>query len=568
MPNTAATNQNMERHFFRASAADFKKIPGSPIAYWVSDSVRKIFSYPPIESITISDGQNKTGNNDKFVRSHWEVSKNCVGIKMRWFFYAKGGGFRRWFGNLDDVIDWSEDARLHYRKDHVCRIIPEYLWYKKGITWGLISSAKPSFRLLPSDATFDVGGSSIFFKDDDDITYTLGLLNTHFALNILKISNPTLNFQVKNIREIPFASVIDKNIIEESVKSVIALSKTDWNSYETSWDFATLPLLQSEYHQPTLKDTYTKLREHWQEMTLEMQRLEEENNRIFIDAYGLQDELTPDVPLEEITLTCNPRYRYSGKKSDEELEALLLADTLKELISYAVGCMMGRYSLDEAGLVYAESQNQGFDHSKYKTFPADDDGIVPIMDMDWFEDDAAKRFVEFIKTAWTQEKLNENLKFIADILNPKSNESPENIIRQYFSSSFFKDHLRTYKKRPIYWLFSSGKQKAFEALVYLHRYNESTLARMRANYVTPLQGNINARIEFMEHEKNSSAAASSQRKIQKEIDALKKKQLELKAFDDELRHFADMKISLDLDDGVKVNYSRFGNLLADKKVVV
>ena len=302
-------------------------------------------------------------------------------------------------------------------------------------------------------------------------------------------------------------------------------------------------------------------------MTLEMQQLEEENNRIFIEAYGLQDELTPDVPLSEITLTCNPHYRYGGNKSEEELESLLLTDTIKELISYAIGCMMGRYSFDHPGLIYAHSGNIDFDPSKYKTFPADDDGIIPIMDQEWFPDDATNRFVEFLKVAWSPETLDENLKFVADSLKPKRNETPIETIRRYLSTSFFKDHLKTYKKRPIYWLFSSGKQKAFECLVYLHRYNESTLSRMRSTYVTPLQGNFSSRLEFLQNEKDAASTASAKNKFQKEIDQLKKKQAELSKFDDELRHYADMKISLDLDDGVKVNYGKFGKLLAEKNAI-
>ena len=298
-----------------------------------------------------------------------------------------------------------------------------------------------------------------------------------------------------------------------------------------------------------------------------MQRLEKENNRIFIDAYGLQDELTPDVPLSEITLTCNPHYRYGGNKTEEELEVLLLTDTMKELISYAIGCMMGRYSLDHPGLIYAHGGNIGFDPSKYTTFPADEDGIVPVMDQDWFPDDATNRFVQFLKTAWPPETLDDNLKFVAGALKPKNNEASIETIRRYLSAGFFKDHLRTYKKRPIYWLFSSGKHKAFECLVYLHRYNESTLSRMRSAYVTPLQGHFSARIEFLQTEKDAATTASAQRKIQKELETLKKKQTELRRFDDNLRHHADMKIALDLDDGVKVNYGEFGDLLAETKAV-
>ena len=375
-----------------------------------------------------------------------------------------------------------------------------------------------------------------------------------------------MHFHVGYFNSLPCA-LIENSIVQDIVDTLILNSKSNFDAYETSWNFAILPLLLPDHHQLTLRATYDNIRDHWQAMTLEMQRLEKENNRIFIDAYGLQNELTPDVSLSEITLTCNPYYRYNGSKTEAELETLLLTDTIEELISYAIGCMMGRYSLDEPGLIYAHSGNIGFEPSKYKTFPADDDGIIPIIDMPWFADDAANRFVEFMKVAWSPETLVENLKFVADSLNPKRNEDPTDTIRKYLSVGFFKDHLKTYKKRPIYWLFSSGKQKAFECLVYLHRYNESTLSRMRSLYVTPLQGNIRSRIEFLDNEQKAATSASGQRKFQKEIDMLKKKQTELAKFDDELRHYADMRISLDLDDGVKVNYSKFGNLLAEVKAI-
>jgi len=229
--------------------------------------------------------------------------------------------------------------------------------------------------------------------------------------------------------------------------------------------------------------------------------------------------------------------------------------------------MMGRYSLDHPGLIYAHSGNIDFDPFKYPSFPADDDGIIPVLDQEWFPDDATNRFIEFLKIAWSPETLEENFRFTADSLKPKTNESPTDTIRRYLSTSFFKDHLKTYKKRPIYWLFSSGKQRSFECLVYLHRYNESTLSRMRSAYVTPLQGHFTIRIEFLQKEKDAAKTASVQRKIQKEIERLKKKLTELRTFDDELRHYADMKIALDLDDGVKVNYGNFGGLLAETKAV-
>jgi type II restriction/modification system DNA methylase subunit YeeA len=281
-----------------------------------------------------------------------------------------------------------------------------------------------------------------------------------------------------------------------------------------------------------------------------MQELETENNRLFIEAYGLQDELSPEVPEDQITLA----------RADREKDC-------QRLISYAIGCAMGRYSLDEPGLIYAHSGNVGFDPTRYKTFPADADGILPITDELWFEDDAAERIREFLIAVWGRETVEENMAWLADSLGKKGSETPEETIRRYLSASFFKDHLQTYKKRPIYWLFSSGKQKAFEALVYLHRYHEGTLARMRGEYVVPLTARMLARIDLLQKDADAASSASARNKIGKQIESLKKKHLELLAFDEKLRHYADMRITLDLDDGVKANYGRFGDLLAEVKAV-
>ena len=278
--------------------------------------------------------------------------------------------------------------------------------------------------------------------------------------------------------------------------------------------------------------------------------LEEQNNRLFIEAYGLQDELSPEVPEDQITL-----YR-----PDRE-------EDIKRLISYAIGCMMGRYSLDQPGLIYAHNGNEGFDASQYKTFPADQDGIIPVTDTAWFDDDAANRVTEFIGTAWPKEHLEENVKFVAESLGPKKGESSRDTIRRYLSQGFFKHHTKMYKKRPIYWLFSSGKQRAFECLVYLHRYNEGTLSRMRTEYVIPLQGKIDARIEQLADDIDAATSTSHSNKLQKERSKLIKQQTELRTFDEKLRHYADQRISLDLDDGVKVNYGKFGDLLAEVKAV-
>lgn len=562
-----------------ASAADFKKIPGSPIAYWASKTVRELFySSQSLQNLSPTKDGITTGNNDLYIKLWHEVNILDVGFgylsrdaalrsNQKWFPYSKGGDFRKWYGNFEYLVNWENDGFeiVNFPKSYPRN--KDY-YFKKGITWTLLSSGNAfGVRLLPGGAIFDVNSKCSFPLVADDLNKLLAILTSKVTYEMLKVLNPTMAFQAGDVGKVPIISSLSSICASNSEKA-IEITKSDWDSYEISWDFTMLSLFQPHHYQSNLKSTYAILRNHWRKnMILEMQRIEEENNRIIIEAYGLKKELTPDVPLAEITLTCNPYYRYGGNKTEEELETLLLTDTMKELISYAMGCMMGRYSLDEPGLIYAHSGNIDFDKSKYKTFPSDDDGIVPIMDLDWFSDDAANRFVEFLKVAWPPETLTENLKFVADTLKPKSNESPIDTIRRYFSTGFFKDHLKTYKKRPIYWLFSSGKHKAFECLVYLHRYNESTLSRMRSSYVTPLQGKFSASLEYLQHEKNSATTASAQRKIQKEMDGLKKKQAELSAFDDELRHYADMKISLDLDDGVKVNYGKFGNLLAEVKTI-
>ncbi len=563
--------------FFNASAADFKKIPGSPVAYWVGESVKNVFSNLPSLSFSghACSGL-QTGNNELYLRQWYEVNYQTIGYefsnindaqhsKFRWFPHKKGGTFRRWYGNCDYIINWNDSGQSIKNNPSARPQNTEY-WFKEAVTWSHTSSGAFSARYSQKGYTFNVEGPSFFSENSYS---ALGYFCSSVALYLMQLMNPTLHFLVGCVSKLPYSQLSDTfiNKIESIVEQLIRSTRQDWDSYETSWDFTTLPLLNPDHHTTYLKTTYTTLRNQWQQTTLEMQRLEEENNSIFIEAYCLEDELTPDVPLHEITLTCNPHYRYAQGKTEEEYETLLLTDTMKELISYAMGCMMGRYSLDEPGLIYAHSGNEGFDPTRYNTFPADDDGILPIMDMEWFDDDATAQFITFMKTAWPADSLDDNLKFIADTLKPKAAESPEQTIRRYLSTTFFKDHMKMYKKRPIYWLFSSGKQRAFECLVYLHRYNETTLSRMRSKYVTPLQGNIVARLEYLGREKDAATTASAQKKLQKKIDLFRSKQTELQAFDDELRHYADMKISLDLDDGVKVNYGKFGNLLAQKKAI-
>ena len=569
--------------FFEATQDEFKKIPGSPIAYWVSKRVREVFNEgTSFEENAMPRQGLGTTNNDCFVRFWWEVpyQRICLGARdaieakqsgMKWFPYSKGGGFRKWFGNECDLVNWENDGQeirfaLKNKNPNIPRSEKHY--FKEGLTWGLITSAEFSARYTTKGAIFDVGGSKAFPSLDFQMAL-LGLLNSKITKLALKSLNPTLNFQVGDLKRIPvvnLSSITATN--SDIVRKAVSIARNDWDTYEHSWNFQSLSILTAPTEPtPTLESSYTAWITQNRDTIVEMKRLEEENNRLFIDAYGLAGELTPDVPIEQITLTVNPTYRYRGELSEEELWTRFRQGTMVELISYAIGCMMGRYSLDASGLIYAHSGNEDFDPSRFTTFLADDDGIIPLTDTEWFDDDAANRLVEFISKAWDAAHLEENLTFLADNLSSKKNEPSRDTIRRYLCDSFFKDHLQTYKNRPIYWLFSSGKQKAFQGLVYLHRYNEATLSRMRSAYVTPLFGKFNGRLEYLQNKRDAADTASVKQKFQKEIDQMKKKLAELSAFDDELRHYADKRIALDLDDGVKVNYAKFGTLLAETKAV-
>jgi len=587
---------------FRASAGDFKKIPGSPIAYWVSERFAECFSKHSLtgDIIELKAGMS-TGDNTVFQRIWHEVDNGRIGFStsgiketetngLKWYPCHSGGDFRKWFGNHSVVANWQDNGQeIRNFGRGTGRIKSavrnQTFYFKSGITWSKISSGKFAARWRPAGFLFDDTGRCGFSNDNNYIRQALGLFCSSLSNEFLRVLCPTLSFTSGEIAKIPFTNITSKDSLE-AIGRLIEIGRSDWNVYETSWDFTIIPFIEPDHHHPTLKATYTKLRTHWRNMTLEMQRLEEENNRIFIEAYGLQDELTPDVPLSEITLTCNPHYRYGGDKSEEGIEALLLSDTIKELISYAIGCMMGRYSLDKPGLIYAHSGNDQFweiyhqKHNKpaptqnnnhscdsWSTFPPDQDGIIPINDTDWFPDDAANRFIEFISVAWPKEHLQENLKFVAESLGPNRGESRRETIRRYISTGFFKHHMKMYKKRPIYWLFSSGKLRAFQCLVYLHRYNEGTLSRMRTEYVIPLQGKISARIEQLSGDISAATSTAHRKKLERERDKLAKQQAELQTFDEKLRHYADQRIRLDLDDGVKVNYGKFGDLLAEVKAV-
>ena len=554
--------------FSRIIQSDFQKIPGSPIAYWVSEKFTKMFA-KGVSLDEVATPKQDMARDNKYLYTA-EVNFSKVGLsctskedawrdsQKRWFPYNKGGEQRKWYGNNDFVLSFDRGAYAVLKT--VGNHCPsEQLYFKEVITWGLITSGSFSCRYMTEGFIFDVGGSCAF-PNTMDLPICLGFLNSKLCTIILNSINPTLNTQVGDLKKLPIL-VTDKqlkNSLQAGIQQLIEISKTDWDSRETSWDFLKLPILN--FKEQSVHVSYKNLRDFYRQITEKMKNLEEENNRHLIGAYELSGELDPMVSVEEITLFANPKYRYRGELADNEIEGRFKSDTIKDLISYAVGCMMGRYSLDAPGLVYAHAENKGFDPKKYKTFPADEDGIIPITEREWFDDDAASRFFRFVEVAWDKKGLDENLDFIAEAIGRKSGEPSREVIRRYFVNDFFKDHCQTYKNRPIYWLFSSGKERAFQALVYLHRYNEGTLARMRTEYVLPLQTKIARHIEHLVKDKDAASGAAAN-KIQKEIATLQKQQAELAKFDEKLRHYADMRIKIDLDDGVKANYVKFGELL-------
>lgn len=545
--------------YYEQNTDNFSKIPGSPVAYWASDSLQNVFQNKLLYNYSISPSQNVTGNNGKFVRKHWELEKYKVGMPDSWIFYAKGGGYRKWWGNLDEVVDWSPNAREIYQYGdgkHASQIINHEYWYKKGITWGLITSALPSFRVMPEGATYDKGGSTILVEKEV-YNFALALLNSKVYLSIAKVLNPTLNYQVKDIRSMPLA-LFETKRVSTLAKHNIDISKSDWDSFETSWDFAEHPLVKWShdlwdgtsigatmayyYHgeRPEVSCPVELCYMLWQgecnDRFAKLKANEEELNRIFIDIYGLQDELTPEVEDKDVTV----------RKAD-------LSRDIRSLLSYAVGCIFGRYSLDKPGLAYAGGE---WDAGKYSRFQPVTDNVVPLCDEEYFgENDLVNRVVDFIREVFGAASLEENLAFIAKALGNKGNTSRE-VIRNYFLKDFFADHCKIYQKRPIYWMFDSGKKNGFKALVYLHRWDADTTGRVNNNYLSPL---LRTYAQQIVQENNVISASSDARTVslaQKRLDKLKLQQAECEKYEKNIAHLAGLRIALDLDDGVKVNYAK------------
>jgi hypothetical protein len=624
------------KNFFRVSAEDFKKIPGSPIAYWLSPAFLDAFSQnPPVsQEIQLKAGLS-TGDNTLFERLWFEVSYSCISFYCasleetnrptpQWYPCHSGGDFRKWYGNHEIIVNWKNNGvaiRNFGRETGKIRsaVRNDVFYFQPGLTWSKISSGSFSVRYRSKGFIFDDTGRCGFAQTPEKLLHVLGIFNSKIASSALTALSPTLSFTSGEIAKIPFSQNLFPVV---NTKHAIENTQHDWDSYETSWDFQANPLLtvgnrlNSGGNQFDLSVIYIALRRDWQRQTEEMRRLEIENNRIFIDAYGLQDELSPEVPWNEITLTCNPWYRYG--KSPEEisvsseqwtvdsgempkdslLEARLLEDTIKEFISYAVGCMMGRYSPEKPGLILA-NQGESFDdyastlagikiHFQRESIPlnspenfakvreylkdatwygavtdesgkkysliADRDGVIPILDEEWFVDDIVAQFKQFLRFTFGEEHFADNLDFIEKALGKD--------LRKYFIKDFYKDHVQRYKKRPIYWMFSSPKG-SFNALIYMHRYRPDTVSIVLNEYLREFISKIRAKREHLIGDNNRTTLSPAEKtRNLKQIDKYAAMLTELDAYErDILYPLAQEKIAIDLDDGVKVNYVKFGAAL-------
>ncbi len=589
-------------NYFQAKQKDFEKIPGSPIAYWVSDKIREIFEKnQKLREIGEAKQGLATADNNRFLRLWNEVNYNKIGYNMsnsqealeskkKWFPYNKGGEFRKWYGNQEYLVNWENDGyeiKNFYDEKGKLRSRPqntEY-YFKESISWGLITSAGSSFRYFPKGFVYDVSGMSYFLKKNQ-FNY-LGILNTKIYSDLTKIINPTINLQIGDILVLP-ATEIKNEKFNILVQQNISISKEEWDSRETSWDFERLSLIDGK----DLKTAYENYCNHWRDNFVQLHKNEEELNRLFIEIYDLQDEMDEKVSFDDITIlkkeaniiqidnsilkefsTESEKYLYDRGVSLEFNKDELV----KQFLSYAIGCIMGRYSTNKSGLIIANSDDT-LELSKNKfivkgtdgeirqeiesKFLPDEFGIIPITDEKDFSNDIVEKVKEFIKFVYGEENLKDNLNFIAEALGNKDNKSAEEIIRTYFIKDFYSDHLQRYQKRPIYWLMNSGKKNAFSCLFYMHRYEPLTVARVRADYLIPYQEMLENKRKFIERQlSDDDISAKEKKNIEKQLKELDTLLKELREYANEVKHIAEQKIPLDLDDGVNVNYEKLGTIL-------
>ena len=552
-------------NYYYARQADFFEIDGAPVVYWFSSKVLESFEYPGIGTFAEIVSGMTTGDNDKFLRQWTETDISRIAFDKTdvsqidlsitpWIPYHKGGEQRKWYGNHEYVVNWSASGQFNRAKTTMTHV-----YLKPCITWSDISGNSFAGRYCFGGFMFDVKGSCAF-ADINKLKILIGLFNSKITPIYVEALNPTSTTQVGDLKRIPYAApnTEQNEKIKTLVDETVSLSKGEWDSFEFSWDYNRHPLVPSsteKKEQETSQFSHSRMEkfghivwhyEKWQQECEDrfnqIRTNEEELNCIYIDIYGLQDELTPDVEDKDVTV----------RKADLERD-------IRSLISYAVGCMFGRYSLDVDGLAYAGGE---WDASKYSTIIPDKDNIIPICDDDYFDDDITGRFVKWVETVYGSDTLEENLKFIADALGGKG--TPREVIRNYFINDFYADHLKIYQKRPIYWLFDSGKKNGFKALVYMHRYQSDLLARMRTDYVHEQQERYRTQLSHLA-DAIDHASASERVKLTKQQKKLQEQALEIQKYEEKVHHLADQNISIDLDDGVKHNYELFADVLAKIK---
>ena len=548
------TQDGKEQLFLNCNFCDFKqsncrRIPGEPIVYWISDNFINNFAQKAFSDIVDSRVGLDTGNNEKFLRLWFEPNyqqlefnatsaEQLHGIpEKKYVPHTKGGEYRKWYGNFEYVIAF-DSLNYNLLMESGNHLPSRQFYFLEGMNWTRVSS-KFAVRYTPAGMVFNSACPTVFVKKELE-KYTLALLNTCVVKFYLDLLSPTINFQSGDVGKVPYLYGQDSHAkIDSLTETIIDISKKDWDSFETSWDFQHHPLLRNV---PTIAEAFTQWQAECDERFNQLKANEEELNRIFIDIYGLQDELTPEVEDKDVTV----------RKAD-------LGRDIRSFISYAVGCMFGRYSLDVDGLAYAGGE---WDNSKYVSFAADKDNIIPICDDEYFEDDIVGLFVKFVKTVYGADTLNENLKFIADALGGKG--QPKDVIRNYFLSDFYSDHCKTYQKRPIYWLFDSGKKNGFKALIYMHRYQPDTIARIRTDYVHEQQARYRTALADLE-QRIANASTGERVKLNKKLTTLQAQDTEIRTYEEKIHHLADQMISIDLDDGVKKNYAIFQDVLAKIK---
>lgn len=536
---------------FNVSLKELKTIPGFPISYSISSKMISCFSkYKCIKDYADVITGITTGDNDKFLKLWFEVEFKKIGFgynnlnkllsdNKKYIPYNKGGDNRKWYGNNEYVVDWTLKDKFNRPKTTMA-----HYYLKKGLTWSFFSFASFSLRYFDNGYLWDVIGSPMFPYEEKNIYKILGLLNSVVGNEFLKIINPTVAFQAADIQKVPFCDdILLNDRIDYLVKENIKYLKDDWDSFEISWDFKKMPLLN--YSENLLKNCIEKYKKDLKQKYDIVYNYETELNSIYLDIYNLIDELDNFIDTRFFNLRL---LNYERE--------------IKSLISYAVGCMFGRYSLDENGLVYAGGE---FDVNRYKTFKVDIDNVIPITDEAYFADDIVSRFKTFIEVVYGKETLNENLDYIAETLGKRGTETSEDSIRRYFNNDFYLDHIKMYQKKPIYWLFDSGKKNGFKCLIYMHRYNENLVPKVRLDYLHRIQTTYEKLLSDINYKLTTELSMNDKKETKKRQAELNAKLQEIKEYDEKIAHIANQRISIDLDDGVSVNYGKFADILGKIK---